>query len=94
MGKQFWVLRWGVWDSWVKTRFHWGRRGEGKERKEHGGKGGGRRRGRRGFVEENTKQPCFLQEFFNFIFYFNNGILVILQPKTTSFWVFHPFSWF
>jgi hypothetical protein len=33
--------------------------------------------------------------FFIFIFYYYNmGILVILTPKTTLFWVFHPFSQF
>jgi hypothetical protein len=36
----------------------------------------------------------FCLGFFNFIFYYNKGILVTLKPKTTSFWVFHPFSQF
>jgi hypothetical protein len=46
--------------------------------------------GRWGFVEEQNN--AILWGFFFFlIFNFNKGILVILHPKTTSFWVFHPF---
>jgi hypothetical protein len=51
--------------------------------KEHGGK--------KVYVEDREKRRRFLWGFFNLIFYFNKGILVTLQPKTTSFWVFHPF---
>jgi hypothetical protein len=34
-------------------------------------------------IEQNN--DVFLWGVFNFIFYFNKGILVILYPKTTSF---------
>jgi hypothetical protein len=53
--------------------------------KNMGGGGGGRR---------VSKMMPFYGGFFNFIFYPNKSILVTLHPKTTSFWVFHPFSWF
>ena len=46
--------------------------------------GGGR--GRRGvFVEGAAKQRRFVWGFFNFIFYYNKGILVTLKFKTMSF---------
>jgi hypothetical protein len=48
-------------------------------------------RGKKDDVEDRAKRRRFLWGFFNLIFYFNKGILVILQPKMTSFWVFHPF---
>jgi hypothetical protein len=49
--------------------------------------------GRRVFVE-GKQNDAVLWVFFKIFFYSNKGILVTLYPKTTSFWVFHPFSWF
>ena len=54
----------------------------------HGGK-----KGKKVHVEGGQNDGV-LWVFFNFIFNFNNDILVTLHPKTTSFWVFHQFSWF
>jgi hypothetical protein len=46
--------------------------------------------GRKVFVEEQNE--VVLWGFF--IFNFNNGILVIMHPKTTLFWVFYLFNSF
>jgi hypothetical protein len=56
-----------------------------ESKKEDGGKGV--------FLKCNETTP-FFRGFFNLIFYSNEGILVILHPKTMSFWVFRPFSQF
>jgi hypothetical protein len=49
--------------------------------------------GRRVFLR--SKMMPFCWGFFIFYFLnFNKGILVIMHPKTTSFWVFHPFLQF
>jgi hypothetical protein len=55
--------------------------------------------GRRVFVEGKQNDAVLWGFFFKkkkkkITFYSNNGILVILHPKTTLFWVFHPFSRF
>jgi hypothetical protein len=47
--------------------------------------------GEEGLLLRESKTTAFYGVFFNFIFYFNNVILVTLYSKTTSFWVFHPF---
>jgi hypothetical protein len=44
------------------------------------------------FLPYATKRRRLFGIFFNF--YYNMGILVILTPKTTSFWDFRPFSRF
>jgi hypothetical protein len=44
------------------------------------------------FLKES--KTTHFREVFNLIFYSNKDILVTLHPKTTSFWVFHPFSRF
>jgi hypothetical protein len=45
-------------------------------------------------VEGKQNDAVIRVFFFNFIFYSNKGILVTMHSKTTSFWVFHPFSQF
>jgi hypothetical protein len=45
-------------------------------------------KGKKVNVEDRAKRRRFLWGFFNLIFYFNKGILVILHLKTTSFWIF------
>jgi hypothetical protein len=46
--------------------------------------------GRKFFVEEQN-EPVLLGFFFKKKKNFNKGILVIMHPKTMSFWIFHPF---
>jgi hypothetical protein len=54
----------------------------------------GKHTGKKVTVEEKQNDAVLWGFFFYSIFYFKKGILVTLKPKTTSFWVFHPFSRF
>jgi hypothetical protein len=53
--------------------------------------GGGGEEGRRIFVLEQNNAVLWGFFFFFLKINFNKGILAIMHPKTTSFWVFHPF---
>jgi hypothetical protein len=46
---------------------------------------------KKGSFHLGTKRRRVHEFFCNLNFSFEEGILVTLNPKTTSFWIFHPF---